>query len=121
MTPTRHLHNVIGGLRKRGLSKAESVMVKSWLTPWIVDKFCLYCGLKVYPHTFSLDHMEPLSRGGENRQRNLALACDPCNRAKGSLNKEEFYALLRALEEMGSFAKTNVLARLKAAGRFYHR
>ena len=103
------------------MSQAEAVMVKSWLTPWVLDKFCLYCGVKVYPHTFSLDHMEPLSRGGENRQRNLALACDPCNRAKGSLSRGEFQAILGILKILGDFAKNNVMARLKAAGRWYHR
>lgn len=121
MTPSRHMHNVLGGLKKRGMSKAECVMVKSWLTPWVLDKLCAYCGKKVSPLTFSLDHMDPLSRGGENRQRNLALCCDPCNRAKGSLDREEFVLLLGALGSIGDYAKTNVLARLKAAGRYYHR
>lgn len=42
---------------------------------------CKYCGT---PHARSVDHIRPISRGGDHRLSNLAAACMPCNLAKGS-------------------------------------
>lgn len=49
---------------------------------------CRYCGETDAP--FEIDHILPVSRGGSNDPDNLALACFPCNRAKGSKLIEEW-------------------------------
>lgn len=46
---------------------------------------------------FSLDHRQPLSRGGTNALDNIAIACEPCNRAKGDLTEGEYRAWLHAV------------------------
>ena len=75
------------------------------------DYICLYCGKKVidlgtisnialdnswtwkkyertlkklYPHSASLDHIIPLSKGGTNKESNLTTCCISCNCKKGT-------------------------------------
>ena len=42
---------------------------------------CHYCGNKTID--LEIDHVIPLSKGGSNKQGNLVLACQKCNREKG--------------------------------------
>jgi 5-methylcytosine-specific restriction endonuclease McrA len=42
---------------------------------------CAYCGARGVP--LNVEHIQPRSRGGSDRVSNLALACRPCNEAKG--------------------------------------
>lgn len=51
---------------------------------------CVYCGAdlrQVEPH---IDHVIPLSRGGQNEPDNLAAACKPCNLSKGTKTPQEW-------------------------------
>jgi 5-methylcytosine-specific restriction endonuclease McrA len=45
-----------------------------------VDGPCAYCGTD----TIGWDHVEPLSRGGDNVIANIVACCHPCNVRKGS-------------------------------------
>lgn len=47
---------------------------------------CEYCRVNQRDITIrhAMDHVVPLAHGGETDERNLALACMHCNRAKGS-------------------------------------
>lgn len=49
---------------------------------------CAYCGTKEIP--LQVEHIVPVARGGSNRVSNLALACEPCNQAKGTQTAAEF-------------------------------
>ncbi len=51
---------------------------------------CAYCGKKDVPLT--IDHIVPVSRGGRGNISNLTLACEACNKGKGSRLLEEFLA-----------------------------
>ena len=60
---------------------------------YLLDKFnrtCAYCDVNNVP--FQVDHVVPRSEGGSNRVSNLALACGPCNDAKGASSIDEFLA-----------------------------
>ena len=47
------------------------------------DKFtCRYCGAKAPKIALELDHIVPVSRGGDNDPMNLITACQQCNRGK---------------------------------------
>jgi 5-methylcytosine-specific restriction endonuclease McrA len=51
---------------------------------------CIYC---IKPITFgqdTLEHKTPLSRGGTNEKKNLAIACAICNSKKGNKTYEEY-------------------------------
>ena len=40
--------------------------------------------------TYHVDHIVPLSKGGEHQEWNLVIACAPCNLAKGACDAAEF-------------------------------
>lgn len=44
---------------------------------------CAWCGDSLIGQAFEIDHIMPLSRGGDNLTVNLVLACADCNRRKG--------------------------------------
>ena len=48
------------------------------------DKKCKECGVKLSWGNFSIDHVDPHSRGGKAELNNAALVCRPCNSAKGN-------------------------------------
>lgn len=49
---------------------------------------CAYCQTEDVP--LEVEHIVPKARGGTNRVSNLAIACRPCNDAKGTMTAEEF-------------------------------
>lgn len=49
---------------------------------------CAYCGTTFGP--FDLDHVVPVSRGGEDTESNLVVACASCNRSKSDRLPEEW-------------------------------
>ena len=52
---------------------------------------CFYCGSKVgRQNQPTIDHMIPLSRGGDNQLENLTIACRSCNARKGTKSVEQF-------------------------------
>lgn len=48
------------------------------------DFRCQYCGESVSLKSCTLDHVFPLSRGGDNDWLNLVTSCSKCNTHKGS-------------------------------------
>mgnify|MGYP002512584094 CR=1 FL=1 len=49
------------------------------------DKFmCRYCGAKAPEVALEIDHIIPVSRGGDNDFSNLITACQQCNRGKSN-------------------------------------
>lgn len=51
---------------------------------WQAEPNCWYCGRLLTWHETTLDHFHPRVAGGGDRQSNLRLACEPCNRSKGA-------------------------------------
>ncbi len=49
---------------------------------------CSYCGATGLP--LQVEHLIPKTRGGSDRISNLVLACDPCNKKKGTQTALEF-------------------------------
>lgn len=54
------------------------------------NEHCYYCGKKLTRYSATWDHVQPLSRGGEDTRKNLVWCCIQCNKAKGSLTIEEW-------------------------------
>ncbi len=53
---------------------------------------CVYCASPLDVHTATLDHVHPLSHGGAHDSANVVVACAPCNRLKGDMLPQEFFA-----------------------------
>ena len=58
------------------------------LNKW--DRKCSYCDVKDVP--LQIEHIHPKAKGGSNRISNLCLACDKCNKKKGTQDIEKFLA-----------------------------
>lgn len=48
------------------------------------NRKCAYCGAENTP--LQIEHIHPKAKGGGNAVSNLALACEPCNKKKGTLD-----------------------------------
>lgn len=48
-------------------------------------KTCQYCNLKLCSNEITIDHIIPLSKGGQNSFTNCVVACRPCNDYKADL------------------------------------
>lgn len=51
---------------------------------------CAYCGASSMP--LQVEHIRPRAKNGGNRVSNLTLACEPCNKEKGTQDVEVFLA-----------------------------
>ncbi len=51
---------------------------------------CYYCKESLQPEEVHIEHKTPISRGGTNSRKNLALACAKCNLSKGRKTEAEF-------------------------------
>ena len=51
---------------------------------------CMYCGKRMEPAYFEVDHKKPVARGGSDRIVNFQLLCAPCNKRKGAATDGEF-------------------------------
>ena len=54
------------------------------------NRKCAYCDAKDIP--LQVEHISPRANGGTNRVSNLCLACEPCNKAKGTHDLQVFLA-----------------------------
>lgn len=59
------------------------------------DRRCALSGRELSPASTALDHILPVSRGGQHNIRNAQLLNKDVNRAKGTLTNEEFIELCR--------------------------
>ena len=60
---------------------------------------CHYCGKQLTRFTATLDHIQPVSKGGDNSFDNLTTACLHCNSRRG--NKPVMDAIVRSSENAG--------------------
>jgi len=74
-----------------GVSYQQSQLAGYLLREYLLAKWqrqCAYCHTSGIP--LQVEHLTPKSRGGSDRASNLVIACDPCNKRKGSQTAEEF-------------------------------
>lgn len=61
-----------------------------WAHYFLQGGRCAYCDVEM--RAISLDHIVPLSRGGRDSFENTCASCARCNRLKGDMLPEEFWA-----------------------------
>ncbi len=67
--------------------------IPQWLRAHVFqrdDKACRYCSATLTLRTMHVDHVVPVSRGGDNDSSNLVAACVRCNLSKGAKILEEW-------------------------------
>jgi hypothetical protein len=80
-----------------------------------------YCGGPLTVANFSIDHHNPISRGGDFSIGNTLVCHLRCNKIKGNLTSHEFQHLTPFLAHFPPEVSKDVLARLYAGGRFCRR
>jgi uncharacterized protein with PIN domain len=68
------------------------------------DYRCIYCGKQLTRFTATLDHVTPVSEGGDNSADNLKTACLQCNSRKTSRPLGDFLVAIdsNAIRQNGS-------------------
>jgi len=51
---------------------------------------CFYCNDLLNQNTWELEHVKPISKGGQNKITNITPSCKKCNRMKGSMEITDF-------------------------------
>ena len=51
---------------------------------------CVYCLIEITEDTFVIDHLIPMSKGGNNMKGNLVASCASCNQRKADTDAVEF-------------------------------
>ena len=74
-----------------GLEYQQGVLYGYEIREYLLNKWdrkCAYCGITDTP--LQVEHIHPRTKGGSNRISNLCLACDTCNKKKGTQDIEQF-------------------------------
>ena len=90
-----------------GVMYQQGTLVGYEVREYVLEKWgrqCAYCRAKDVP--LEVEHIHPRANGGTNRVSNLTLACEPCNREKGTQDIKDFLK-----------KKPEVLARIQAQAR----
>lgn len=64
---------------------------------------CSICGKPLRYGEMTIDHIVPLSRGGENTDDNLRCVCEECNKLKGNRMDNEMYTGLSKICAKGAY------------------
>ena len=78
---------------------------------------CVYCGVTLDIEILSLDHILPVSRGGNYFLTNMRDCCQRRNQIKGMMEEPEFAELLRLIQKWPARVANNLLLRLHAGGK----
>ena len=66
------------------------------------EKVCHYCGKAITDKDeVTVDHVIPLSKGGNSQNDNLVIACKACNREKANLNADRYIEFVNIMNIMG--------------------
>lgn len=112
--------NLRSGMRTRsteGMYIPTAKELEEWLKA-IKDFVCYYTGVQLKHTDFSVDHKQPLNRGGTNTLDNLCICTKQINTTKGTMTEKEFKSLLKFLskwEDEGA----GLLRRLRMAGKAF--
>jgi len=80
-----HLRGILASLfarkdSQRGFTAEQRRILWSTTT----QRKCKHCSKPLTWQDFTIDHIDPYSKGGRSRLENAALLCRPCNSAKGN-------------------------------------
>ena len=76
--------------KRRTLTKNGDVTVQQLKELYLTAKNCYWCNTKLNKNNTHLDHLMPLSKGGEHTLSNLVISCRKCNLSKNAKDPIEF-------------------------------
>ncbi len=78
---------------------------------------CYYCGQELNLSNICIDHMTPLTKGGDTTVDNLQVICKRCNTRKGPLTDKAYICFLDALDKsLGKEDRDYILQKLSMRG-----
>lgn len=78
--------------RKSGLVMIDDGTASAVAVSLMSTKVCLYCACALTNESRTIDHMDPLSKGGAHSASNLCACCSACNNKKGPSGFMQFVA-----------------------------
>ena len=88
------------------------------LAKTVIGKPCKYCGELIDHNNISMDHIVPLSRGGNSTIDNLQLVCKRCNIQKDKMLDYEFTKLKELVNTFTDESRIYVNKKLSMQGAF---
>ncbi len=79
---------------RRERAKARDLRHSQWWKRRLAKGICHWCGQPTRPADLTMDHIVPLSRGGQSTKGNLVPCCKACNTLKKELLPMEWEAYL---------------------------
>ncbi len=84
---------------KKEKEKARALRQSGWWMRKTQKGVCFYCQRQVGRDNLTMDHIVPLSRGGQSKRGNIVAACKECNNKKKYLLPIEWDEYVRTLEQ----------------------
>lgn len=83
--------------RKMAATVGDTNLITAWEAKWKSKKTvaCYWCRKRVKTSQVHVDHVVPLSKGGEHSVENLCVSCAKCNLTKQAKLPEEFAKTLK--------------------------
>lgn len=91
------LPTIESGNAERPSGKVTSKAILKLLD--VQQKRCALTGVELTPQTVSLDHIEPVGKGGGDTMENVQLVHATINTMKGTMSQEEFIKWCRLVAE----------------------
>ena len=87
----RNLHRINQFNRRENIKLASD----GTITPQFIEEvynseFCYYCNESTPKKFRTLEHKQPLKRGGKHSANNIVMSCLSCNCSKGKMTEQEF-------------------------------
>lgn len=83
---------------ERAETKIKNALYKS-------VKHCHYCGIKMDRDEVTLDHVIPVSKGGETSLENSQICCMKCNTLKADSDYDDFKIIVNTVEKRDFYWK----------------
>lgn len=80
-------YNTARRMAEREALSDHSAHISQWVES--EEKVCFYCD-DACGDSYHVDHMYPISKGGDNTVSNMVIACPSCNLSKGDRDPVEF-------------------------------
>lgn len=88
------------------MSKRKQISKKIRFEVFKRDSFkCQYCGSSAPDVILHVDHIEPISKGGDNSILNLITSCDSCNLGKSDRSLSDDSAVIKQKEQLNELNK----------------